>query len=150
VRQDHVTPVSLRWRLAGCEYRQVWSGELRRSSRDHKSRAILVVGLGISLCQIPSASMAPANAHGTQQSTRRDDRKVSCDAITPPRPCHSMAWSDGISISISSTYLLTNKCPRSRSTDYALGVAHNTSCTLETIANFSPARSDSTSLCVQE
>ena len=76
----------------------VRSGELRRSSRDHKSRAILIVGLRISLCQIPSASMVPASAHGTQQSTLRDDRKVSWAAITPPRPCHSMAWSDGISI----------------------------------------------------
>ena len=128
----------------------VRSGELRRSSRDHKSRAILVVGLRISLCQIPSASMVPASAHRTQLSTRRDDRKVSWAAITPLRPCHSMAWSDGISIIYIVTYLLTNKCPTSRSTDYALGVAHNTSRILATIANFSPAHSDSTSACVQE
>ena len=43
-----------------------------------------------------------------------------------------MAWSGGISIIyISLTYSLTNECSRSRSTDYTLGVAHNTSCILQ-------------------
>ena len=52
--------------------------------------------------QNPSASMAPANAHGTRQSAKlqrlrqRDDREVSLAAIAPSRPCHSMAWSGGI------------------------------------------------------
>ena len=53
---------------------------------------------------IPSASMAPANARGTRQSAKlqrlrqRDDREVLWAAIASPRPCHSMAWSGGISI----------------------------------------------------
>jgi len=37
------------------------SDKLRRSSRDDKSRTVFVVGFGISLRLIPSASMAPAN-----------------------------------------------------------------------------------------
>jgi hypothetical protein len=42
--------------------------------------------------------------------------------------------------------LLTNECQQRISTDYALGVAHNTS----HILRLSPARSDSTSACVRE
>ncbi len=83
---------------------------------------------------IPSALMAPANARGTRQSAKlrrlrqRDDREVSLAAIAPPRPCHSMAWSGGISLIYNINLLpLTNEHSRSSSTDYALGVAHNTS-----------------------
>jgi hypothetical protein len=63
---------------------------------------------------IPLASMAPSNACGTQQSAKlrrlrqRDDHEVSLAAIAPPRPCHSMAWSGGISI-IYIVNLLANK-----------------------------------------
>jgi len=58
--------------------------------------------------------MVPANARGTQKSAKlrrlrqRDDRKVSWAAIAPPRPCHSMALSCGISI-IYIVNLFTNK-----------------------------------------
>jgi hypothetical protein len=55
-----------------------------------------------------------------------------------------MAWSGGILL------LLTNKCLQRSLTDYALGVAHNTWRITATIANFSPARSNSTLACVQE
>ena len=81
---------------------------------------------------IPSASMVPANARGTRQSAKlqrlrqRDDREGSLSAIAPLRPCHSMAWSGGISI-IYNVNLFTNKQALSGSTDYALCVAHNTS-----------------------
>jgi hypothetical protein len=44
----------------------------RRSSRDHESRAIFVVGLGISLWLIPLASMAPANARDRLRRSSRD------------------------------------------------------------------------------
>ena len=48
--------------------------------------------------------MAPANARSARQSAKlqrlrqRDDREVLWAAIALPRPCHSMAWSGGISI----------------------------------------------------
>ena len=66
-----------------------------------------------------------------------DDREVSWAAITPPRPCQSMAWSDGIWIIYKVLPTLTNECSRSGFTDYALGVAHNTGRTQANIANFS-------------
>jgi hypothetical protein len=40
--------------------------------------------------------------------TQRDDPEVLWAAIAPPRPCHSMAWSGGISI-IYIVNLLANK-----------------------------------------
>ena len=46
--------------------------------------------------------------------------------------------------------LLTNECQQRSLTDYALGVAHNTWHITATIANFPPARSNSTLACVQE
>jgi hypothetical protein len=58
--------------------------------------------------------MVPANARGTRQSAKlqrlrqRDDREVLLATIAPPRPCHSMAWSGGISI-IYIVNLLANK-----------------------------------------
>jgi len=119
---------------------------ISRSAHDHKSRAIFVFGLRISLWLIPLALMAPANAPSTQQSarqrwaTQRDDHEVSWAAIAPPRTCHSMAWSGVrryLIIYIVNLLLLTNKCQQRSSTDYALSVAHNTSRILATIANFS-------------
>jgi len=60
--------------------------------------------------------MAPANARGTRQSAKlqrlrqRDDREVSWATIAPPRPCHLMAWSNGISIFyIVNLFSLTNE-----------------------------------------
>ncbi len=51
---------------------------------------------------------------------QRDDHEVSWAAIPPPRPCHLMAWSDGISIIyIVNLLLLTNKCQQRSSTEYA-------------------------------
>ena len=49
------------------DWRILWSDKLRKSSHDHKSWAIFVVGLGLTLGVIHSDLMAPA-AHGTQQS----------------------------------------------------------------------------------
>ena len=49
---------------------KLFQADLRRSSCDDKSRAIFVIGLGLSLWLIPSASMAPAEAWGTQQSAK--------------------------------------------------------------------------------
>ena len=56
---------------------------------------------------------------------QRDDREVLWAAIAPSRPCHLMAWSDGISIIyIVNLLLLTNECQLRSSADYALGVEH--------------------------
>ena len=66
-----------------------------------------------------------------------DDREVSWAAIAQPGPCHSMSWSDRILL-IYRLPIATNKQVLTcSSTEYALGVAHNTSRILANIANFS-------------
>jgi hypothetical protein len=70
--------------------------KLTQSSRDNQSQEIFVVGLGISLCLIPSASMAPANARGTQQSTKlqrlRREMTVRSRGPQSPRRVHAIRW----------------------------------------------------------
>ena len=72
------------------------SNKLTQSSRDNKSQEIFVVGLGISLCLIPLASMAPANARGTRQSTKlqRLRREMTARSRGPqsPRRGHAIQW----------------------------------------------------------
>ena len=69
---------------------------LTQSSRDNKSQEIFVLGLGISLCLIPLASMAPANARGTRQSTKlqrlRREMTVRSRGPQSPRQGHAIQW----------------------------------------------------------
>ena len=70
---------------------------------------------------------------------------VGCNCPAEAMPFDGMVWQYLIIYNVD-LLLLTNECQQCGSTDYALGVAHNTS----HYSNFSHTRSDSTSACVRE